>query len=51
MAGRRRAVHAWGMVELIVVAFTAVAFVAIVAAVPVELGEERGDEREVRADR
>lgn len=39
------------MVDIIVLACTAVAFLAIIAAVPIELNEERRDEHEARPDR
>lgn len=43
--------HPEPMVEIIVLACTAVAFLAIVAAVPIELNEERQDEHEARLER
>lgn len=44
MAGHPPRVHAAPMVEFIVLACTALAFFAIVAAVPLELTEARRDE-------
>ena len=45
------AAQAEPMMEVIVLIFTGIAFLALVAAVPIELGEERQDEREVRTRR
>lgn len=47
MAGRRVAAHRARMVEIILLLCTALAFVALVAAVPIEIGEERQDEQEL----
>ena len=48
MARGRRSAHRSRMVEIVVLLGTALAFLALVAAVPIELSEERRDERERR---
>jgi hypothetical protein len=48
MASSRLPAHRALMVEIVVLLGTALAFLAIVAAVPIEIGEERRDERERR---
>ena len=48
MASGRRSAHRSPMVEIVVLLGTALAFLALVAAVPIELSEERRDERERR---
>ena len=45
MASRLRADHRPGMVEFVLLLCTGLAFLALVAAVPIELDEERLDER------
>lgn len=51
MAGHPVDAHAEPMVDIIVLACTAVAFLVIIAAVPIELNEERRDEHEARLER
>ena len=46
MASRHLPAHRSRMVEILVLIGTALAFLALVAAVPIELSEERRDERE-----
>jgi hypothetical protein len=48
MASRRLPAHRARVVEIIVLIGTALAFLALVAAVPIEVSEERRDERERR---
>jgi hypothetical protein len=48
MASRRMPAHRSPMVEIVVLLALALAFLLLVAAVPIELGEERRDERERR---
>jgi hypothetical protein len=48
MASGRLPAHRAPMVEIILLLFTGLAFLALVAAVPIELSEERRDERERR---
>ena len=48
MASGRLPAHRARMVEIVVLLGTALAFLALVAAVPIELSEERRDERERR---
>lgn len=43
--------HPAPMAEIIVAACTGLAFLALVAAVPIEISEARRDEREVRTHR
>lgn len=45
MASRLRSAHRAQMVEIILLLCTGLAFLALVAAVPIELDEERLDER------
>jgi hypothetical protein len=48
MASGRLPAHRAPMVEIILLLCTGLAFLALVAAVPIELSEERRDERERR---
>ena len=48
MASPRVAAHRAQMAEIVVLLCTGLAFLALVAAVPLELDEERRDERERR---
>lgn len=51
MARRTIDRHPEPMVDVIALIFTGLAFLVLVAAVPIELGEERQDEHEARAQR